>query len=188
MTAPDKVAITQLLNDWRSGDEAALDELTPVVYDELRRTARRLFRGERPNHTMQPTALVHEAFVKLIEADVAWQNRAHFFALSARLMRRTLVDHANARRAAKRGGGVEDLPLEESLISLGESDARLVDLDEAISALAEIDPRSAELIELKYFGGMTVEEMATITGRSPSTLGRDLRMARAWIKVRLGSD
>jgi len=182
----DKAAITRLLNDWRSGDEAALAELTPVVYEELRRTARRLFRSERGNHTMQPTALVHEAFVKLIDADVAWQDRAHFFALSSRLMRRTLVDHANARRAAKRGGGAENLPLDEERVSLEQTDTGLLDLDEAISELAALDPRKAELIELKYFGGLSVEEMEEITGLSSSTLGRDLRMARAWLKVRLG--
>jgi len=182
----DKVAITRLLHNWRSGDEAALAELTPVVYEELRRTAQRLFRSERSNHTMQPTALVHEAFVKLIDADVAWQDRAHFFALSSRMMRRTLVDHANARRAAKRGGGAENLPLDEERVSLEQTDLGLLDLDEAISELAALDPRKAELIELKYFGGLSVEEMEEITGLSSSTLGRDLRMARAWLKVRLG--
>jgi RNA polymerase sigma factor (TIGR02999 family) len=181
----DKAAITRLLLDWRGGDEAALEALTPAVYDELRRMAHQLFRSERGDHTMQATALVNEAFVRLIDVDVSWRDRAHFFALSARLMRRMLVDHANARRAEKRGGGVADLPYDDNLVADDEGDVGLLDLDQAISALGEIDPEKAELIELRFFGGLSIRELTEITGRSSSSIDRDLRMARAWLKVRL---
>ncbi|MEJ2604429.1 MAG: sigma-70 family RNA polymerase sigma factor [Gammaproteobacteria bacterium] len=183
MTA--KADITRLLRDWSEGDEAALEALTPLVYDELHRIAQRLFATERRGHTLQPTALVHEAFVKLIAADVSWQDRAHFFALSARMMRRLLVNHASARRAGKRGGEAIRVTLDESAVGTDDSDARLLDLDEALKNFAELDPRKAGLIELQYFAGLTFREMEEVTGLSSSTLDRELRLARIWLKDRL---
>ena len=180
----DQQSITALLNRWGSGDKDAEAALTPMVYDELQRVAKRLFRTESKSHTLQPTAIVHEAFVKLVEVDVTWQDRAHFFSLAARMMRRLLVNHANARNAAKRGGDAIKVTLIESAVA--ESvDADLLDLEEALQALAELDTRKAELIELQYFGGLSFKEMEEVTGLSSSTLDRDLRMARAWLKDQL---
>ena len=180
----DQQSITALLNRWGSGDKDAEAALTPMVYDELQRMARRLFRSESKSHTLQPTAIVHEAFVKLVDVDVTWQDRAHFFSLAARMMRRLLVNHANARNAAKRGGDAIKVTLVESAVA--ESvDADLLDLEEALQALAELDARKAELIELQYFGGLSFKEMEEVTGLSSSTLDRDLRMARAWLKDQL---
>lgn len=181
----DPQSITQLLNRWGAGDKGAEAELTPIVYDELQRMARRLFRGEKSSHTLQPTALVHEAFVKLVNVDVTWQDRAHFYSLAARMMRRLLVDHANARNAAKRGGGAIKVTLNEAVVSAAATDADLLDLEEALQGLANLDPRKAELIELQYFGGLSFKEMQKVTGFSSSTLDRDLRIARAWLKDQL---
>ncbi|MEM1264331.1 MAG: ECF-type sigma factor [Pseudomonadota bacterium] len=178
----DVQSITQLLNRWGSGDKAAELELTPIVYTELQRMANRLFRGERPGHTLQPTALVHEAFVKLVDVDVTWQDRAHFFSLAARMMRRLLVNHANARNAAKRGGDAIKVTFADAVVVDGDADADLLDLEEALQALSELDARKAELIELQYFGGLSFKEMAEVTGLSSSTLDRDLRLARAWLR------
>ena len=177
--------ITQLLNEWGDGDKAAEAALTPLIYDELQGMARRLFRSEKNSHTLQPTALVHEAFVKLVDVDVTWQDRAHFYSLAARMMRRLLVNHANARNAAKRGGDAVKVTLNEAVISGSSTDADLLDLEEALQALAELDQRKAELIELQYFGGLSFKEMEEVTGLSSSTLDRDLRMARAWLKDQL---
>ena len=181
----DQQSITQLLNRWGTGDKEAEAQLTPMVYDELQRMAKRLFRSEKRSHTLQPTALVHEAFVKLVDVDVTWQDRAHFFSLAARMMRRLLVNHANARNAAKRGGDAIKVTLNESAVSGSDADADLLDLEEALQGLAELDPRKAELIELQYFGGLSFREMEEVTGLSSSTLDRDLRMARAWLKDQL---
>ncbi|HNP64943.1 MAG TPA: ECF-type sigma factor [Woeseiaceae bacterium] len=178
-------SITQLLNRWGAGDKEAEATLAPMVYDELQRMAKRLFRSEKRSHTLQPTALVHEAFVKLVDVDVAWQDRAHFFSLAARMMRRLLANHANARNAAKRGGGDVKVTLDESAVSGSSADADLLDLEEALQGLAELDSRKAELIELQYFGGLTFREMEEVTGLSSSTLDRELRMARAWLKDQL---
>lgn len=180
--------ITGLLKDWADGSEAALEQLTPLVYNELRRLAQHLFARERSGHTLQPTALVHEVFANLIDAEVTWQNRAHFFALSARMMRRMLVNHANARRAAKRGGDAVKVTLDESLISGGDSDTEILELDDALTQLAELDRRKAELVELQYFSGLTFREMEEVTGLSSSTLDRELRFSRAWLKDRLSRD
>lgn len=174
--------ITSLLRHWSDGDQGALEALTPLVYDELHRIAQRLFAKENRGHTLQPTALVHEAFVKLVDAEVSWQDRAHFFALSGRMMRRLLVNHAHARRAGKRGGDAVRVTLVDSLASGEDTDARLLDLDEALENFARIDPRKAGLIELQYFAGLTFREMEQVTGLSSSTLDRDLRVARAWLK------
>ncbi|MEM6512842.1 MAG: ECF-type sigma factor, partial [Pseudomonadota bacterium] len=151
----DSESITQLLNRWGSGDKAAELKLTPIVYAELQRMAKRLFLGERPGHTLQPTALVHEAFVKLVDVDVTWQDRAHFFSLAARMMRRLLVNHANARNAAKRGGDAIKVTFADAVVVDGDADADLLDLEEALQALSELDARKAELIELQYFGGLS---------------------------------
>ena len=177
--------ITQLLNQWAGGDDKAGDELTPLVYDELHKIAARMFRSERSGHTLQPTALVHEAYANLVGADVSWQDRAHFYSLAARMMRRLLVNHANAKNAAKRGGGALRVTLEESKTPAVDDSAELLDLDEALTMLAEFDERKAELIQLQYFGGLSFKEMAEVTNLSTSTLDRDLRFARAWLKDQL---
>ncbi len=181
----DSPQITQLLNRWSTGDKQAEAVLAPLVYDELQKMSRRLFQGERSSHTLQPTALVHEAFVKLIDVDVTWQDRAHFYSLAARLMRRLLVNHANARNAAKRGGDAVKVTLNESAVPAASVDADLLSLEEALQSLATLDERKAELIELQYFGGLSFKEMEAVTGLSTSTLDRDLRMARAWLKDHL---
>jgi len=174
--------ITGLLRQWAAGDRYAGDALTPLIYDELHRLAARVFRGESPGHTLQPTALVHEAYARLIDVDVSWQDRAHFYSLAARMMRRLLVNHANARNAEKRGGDAIRVTLNESLAAGADADADLLALDEAVSKLAEIDARKADLVQLQYFGGLSFREMEEITGLSSSTLDRELRMARAWLK------
>ena len=183
MDAPGDV--TQLLNQWAGGDEQAGEALTPLVYDELHKIAARLFRSERSGHTLQPTALVHEAYANLIGADISWQDRAHFYSLAARMMRRLLVNHANAKNAAKRGGGAVRVTLDESRTPAADASAALLDLDEARTRLAEMDERKAELIQLQYFGGLSFKEMEEVTGLSSSTLDRDLRFARAWLKDQL---
>lgn len=159
--------------------------LTPLVYDELQSLARRLFRGERQSHTLQPTALVHEAYAKMINVDVTWQDRAHFFALAARMMRRLLVNHAKASNAIKRGGNNIKVTLNEDVVSGRGRDTVFLDLEEALQQFSDIDPRKAELIELQYFGGLSFEEMQEVTGLSSSTIDRELRVARAWLKDRL---
>lgn len=171
--------ITHLLRKWGKGDEKAGEELTPLVYDELRRIAARLFRRERSGHTLQPTALVHEAYGKLVDVNVAWTDRAHFYSLAARIMRRLLVDHAKARNAAKRGGGAIRVTLDEDRLADGGTD--VLDIDEALTTLGNLDPRQAELIELQYFGGLSIREMEQVSGLSSSTLSRELRSARAWL-------
>jgi RNA polymerase sigma-70 factor, ECF subfamily len=180
MNAPGH--ITQLLNDWTGGDPQAGEALAPLIYDELHRLAQRLFRGERAGHTLQPTALVHEVYGNIVDVEVSWQDRAHFYALAARMMRRLLVNHANARRAAKRGGGEVRVTLDEGIVPAPDSHAELLDLDEALTKLAEVEPRKAELIQLQYFGGLSFAEMEAVTQLSSSTLDRDLRLARAWLK------
>lgn len=178
MTAPGDV--TQLLNKWVDGDAAALDQLTPMVYAQLRQIARQLFRRERDAHTLQPTALVHEAFVRLIGVKIDWQNRAQFFALAARMMRRLLVNEAEARMAAKRGGGLLRVTLGESIAETSvQSD--VLELDAALSRLAANDPRKSEVLELHYFGGLTHPEIAAAVAISESTVRRELRVAKLWL-------
>lgn len=180
-------SITRLLLDWRGGDEAALDQLTPLVFDELKRLARGAFRSENPGHTLQPTALLNEAFEKLVDVDVDWQDRAHFFALASRMMRRILVNHAQGRRAAKRGGGAYHTSLTIGGVAEPQRDEVLLDLDRALDALAEFDPRKAKIIELTYFGGMTHDEVAASLDISATTVNRDLRTAEAWLRHRIDS-
>lgn len=179
--------ITHLLKEWSDGDQQALEDLTPLVYDELRQQAARYLRKERPNHSLQATALIHEAFLRLIDVkDVEWQNRAHFFAIAANLMRRILVDHARKRDAEKRGGSQVCLTLDESLALARETDIDLLAIDEALDRLAVIDPQQARIVELRFFSGLTVEETATALGVSPKTVKRDWSVARAWLRREIG--
>ena len=181
----DKAGVTQLLHAWRDGNEQALTQLTPVIYQELHRLARGAFRSERSDHTLQPTALVHEAFLKLVDSDVAWQNRAHFYALAARQMRRILVNHALARQAAKRGGDAPDLSLDEALEVGCENRTEITEIDDALNRLAQFDARKSEILELHFFGGLTYEELAEAVGLSTTTLNVELRLAKAWLKQEL---
>jgi RNA polymerase sigma factor (TIGR02999 family) len=174
--------VTGLLVAWGAGDESALDRLLPIVYGELRHVARRLMRGERGEHTLQTTALVNEAYLRLVDLSrVRWQDRAHFFAMSARLMRRILVDHARARRYDKRGGGRRTISLDEALVVAPERGADLIAIDDALKALAVVDLRKSRVVEMRFFGGLTVEETATALGVSAVTVMRDWRLARTWL-------
>jgi RNA polymerase sigma factor (TIGR02999 family) len=172
--------ISALLRAWSGGDQTALEKLTPIVYDELHRLARRYMRRERPGHSLQATALVHEAYVRLLDCKrIEWQNRAHFFAVSAQLMRRVLVEHAR-RRNRKRGGGVPHVRLEEAAI-VGGDETDLVALDDAMNALASIDPRKVQVVEMRFFGGLSVEETAEVLKISAVTVKRDWRLAKVWL-------
>ena len=174
--------ITRLLVGWGRGDRAAFDQLLPLVYDELRKVAARRLRHERANHTLQPTALVHEAYVRLIDQDrVQWRNRAHFFAISSRLMRRILVDHARAHGAAKRGGGAQLVSLDDAADVALAPDVSLLALDEALGKLERLDPVQAQIIELRFFGGLTIEETAAVVRVSPASVGREWNVAKAWL-------
>ena len=186
--APPPEEVTALLEAWRQGDRHALDRLVPQVYSELRRIADRTLRGERAGHTLQPTALVHEAYLKLTGAErPRWNGRIHFFAVAAQLMRRVLVDHARARAAAKRGGDALFVPFDEGHDGAVERAAELIALDDALSALAALDPRKARILELHHFGGLSVEETAEVLGLSTSTIGLEARLARAWLLVEMRS-
>jgi len=178
-------SVTALLAAWSRGDEAALNELMPIVQSELRALARRLMRGERGGHTLQTTALVNEAYVRLVDLTrIRWQDRAHFFAMSARLMRRILVDHARSRAYQKRGGGARRISLSEAIVATGR-DPDLVELDDALAALAAVDGRKSQVVELRFFGGLSVEETAEALQVSPETVARDWRLAKAWLLRRL---
>jgi RNA polymerase sigma factor (TIGR02999 family) len=173
--------VTEWLVAWSAGDEMALEQLVPIVHSELRRLARREMRRERPDHTLQTTALVNEAYVRLVDLrGVTWVDRAHFFALSARLMRRILVDHARTRRSQKRGGGVVPLPLDDQMPGRAPA-PDLVALDAALQALTAMDSRLGEVVELRFFGGLSVEETAAALKVSESTIMRDWRLAKAWL-------
>ncbi len=187
MSLADPEDLTQLLLAWSRGDKAALDRLIPIVYDELRAQARRQLSHERRNHTLQPTALVHEAFVRLAGQDRArWQNRQQFFAGAAQAMRRVLVDHARARAAVKRGEGRTLLALEDAPEPAAQAEVDVIELDQALERLAVIDPRQARVVELRYFGGLTAEEAASALDVSLATVNRDWAMARAWLFRQLG--
>lgn len=174
--------VTGLLQKWRLGRSAALEELLPLVHQELRRLARRHMFGERAGHTLQTTALINEAYLRLVNSRrVNWQNRAHFFAISAQLMRRILVDHARARGYQKRGGGVPKITLDEAMLGPEEKGRDLVVLDDALIALAAVDIRKSKVIELRFFGGLSVEETAEVLRVSPETVMRDWRLAKAWL-------
>jgi len=181
--SPSPSNVTQMLHDWSDGDREALDKLIPIVYTELRRQAAGYLRRERPGHTLQTTALIHEAYLRLIDQkDVRWQNRAHFFAIAAQLMRRILVDHARSRQAAKRGGSDIKLPLEATMIASEGSEVDLVALDEALERLAAIDPQQGRVVELRFFSGLSVEETAEVLGVSTRTVKRDWNVAKAWLR------
>ncbi len=175
--------ITQLLNQWSNGDAEVLDDLMPLVYVELRRQASGYLRRERLNHTLQPTALINEAYLKLIDQrDVKWQNRAHFFAIAAQAMRRILVDYARERKREKRGGAAENLPLDEALTIVSqEKSVDLVALDEALNKLAKFDERQTKVVELRYFSGLSIDETAEVLNVSNATIRRDWNMAKAWL-------
>jgi RNA polymerase sigma factor (TIGR02999 family) len=180
--APSAQEVTQLLIAWMDGDRTALEKLTPLVYQELRGLAKRYMGREPAGHTLQPTALVHEAYLRLIEQrNVRWQNRAHFFAISAQLMRRILVDKARARHNRKRGGEVRQVVLNEALVASKERGEELVALDDALQSLAAIDPRKSQVVELRFFGGLSVEETAEVLKMSPDTVTRDWKMAKVWL-------
>jgi RNA polymerase sigma factor (TIGR02999 family) len=167
---------------WSNGDESALERLIPLVHSELRRLAKRYMRRERPGHTLQTTALVNEAYVRLIDAGrVKWQDRAHFLAISARLMRRILVDYARSRNYVKRGGEARHVALEEAAVYSEDRAPDLIALDDVLRALAETDPRKSQIVELRFFGGLSVEETAEVLKVSPDTVGRDWRLAKAWL-------
>ncbi len=175
--------LTQMLIQLSEGNAQMVDDILPLIYDELRRLAGNYLRRERSDHTLQPTALVHEAYIKLIDqTQVKWQNRAHFFGIAANIMRRILVDYARQHKAEKRGGAAEKMPLEEEILIVSEGkSAELLALDEALENLAKIDPQKSKIVELRYFGGLSVEETAKVLGVSEITVKRHWRMAKAWL-------
>jgi RNA polymerase sigma factor (TIGR02999 family) len=183
---PVPANFTQLLTEWRSGHPQALERLTPLVYDELRRLARGYMHTERGSHTLQATAVVHEAFLRLIQANVELQDRAHFFALASRLMRRVLVDHAKSRSRIKRNAGVREFGTTDT-DPLPAAHFDVVALDDALESLVRLEPRLAQVIELHYFGGLTYEQIAEAAGASTATVHRDIRLARAWLLNEIGS-
>lgn len=180
---PSPQEVNQLLVAWSGGDQVARDELMTVVYQELHRLAHHYMKRESPGHTLQTSALVNEAFLRLVDQrDVQWRNRAHFFAIAAQMMRRILVDYARNRRYAKRGGGTPDMSLDEALIMSDERGAEVVALDETLERLAEVDPRKSQIVELRFFGGLSIEETAEVLAVSPGTVMRDWTLAKAWLR------
>jgi RNA polymerase sigma factor (TIGR02999 family) len=173
--------ITQRLLDWRMGHPEALEEVMPQIYDSLHKIAQRYMRRENPGHTLQPTAIVNEAYIKLINANVDWQNRAHFFAIAARLMRRILVDHAKAKHRDKRGGSTPMICIDDVSVKQPEQAVDLVELDLALKRLAELDERKSKIVELHYFGGLKYDETAAVLQISAATVDRELRLAKAWL-------
>lgn len=178
---PENEAVTQLLKEVGRGNKQAVDNLIPLVYDQLRHLAARCLMAESPGHTLRATALVHEAYLRLAGAETDWQDRVQFYAVAARMMRRILVDHARARSRQKRGSGAEKVSLDEAIMVGEENSLDLVDLDEALQRLAELDARKSQIVELLFFGGMTVEESAAALSISPATLHRELKLAKAWL-------
>lgn len=175
--------VTQLLVAWNQGNPAALDQLLPVVYDELRRLARSYLRRERPDHTLQATALVHEAYLRLIDQNqVTWQNRAHFFGIAAQMMRRILVNHALAKKTEKRGGLQHKLPLDEAVSFAAQREVDLVALDDALKTLESLDPQQSRIVELRFFAGLSIEETAEVLNISPATIKRDWSTAKIWLR------
>jgi RNA polymerase sigma factor (TIGR02999 family) len=176
----DRATITRLLQSWSAGDQTALNELMPLVYDRLRALAGRHMNAERPDHTLRTTALVHEIYFELVDASVAWQSRVHFFALASRLMRRVLVEHARKHGRIKRGGGAK-VALDDCMAVAPQPDPVILELDDALNRLGEVDERKARLIELTYFGGLTYDDAAEALSISPATVHRELRLAKAWL-------
>jgi RNA polymerase sigma factor (TIGR02999 family) len=174
--------VTRLLIDWSNGDAEAFEKLMPLVYSELRRLAGRYLRQERSNHTLESTALVHEAYLRLVDQKrVQWQNRAHFFGVASQLIRRILVDHARAHQAVKRGSGAFKLSLDEAVAEAEKRDLDLVALDDALNSLADLDPQQSRIVELRFFGGLSIEETAEVVHVSPATVKRDWSSAKAWL-------
>jgi RNA polymerase sigma factor (TIGR02999 family) len=183
-----RAEVTQLLQQWSNGQEQALDRLLPQIHDELRKLAASYLRRERPDHTLQPTALVNEAFLKLVDQRTAkWQNRAHFFGIAAQAMRRILVDHARAHSAGKRGGAMRKVPLDDATLIAPVVDVDLLALDEALTRLAVMDPQQSRIVELRFFGGLTMDETAVVMRISAATIGREWRMAKAWLSAELAA-
>src|SRR5262249_43522853 len=185
-TSPDQV--TDLLVAWSEGDKAAYDKLVPLVYDELHRLAHRYMSGERPGHTLQTTALVDEAYLRLVNQRVHWQNRSHFFAIAAEVLRRILFDYARQRRFAKRGGAAQRVELDEAMLMARERSAEMMALDDALKRLAKFDERKSRVVELRFFGGLSVEETADVLKISVNTVKRDWSTARAWLYKEVMSD
>ena len=182
MTPPSPHDVTSLLIDWSNGDREALDKLTPLVHDELRRLAHIYMSRERPGHTLQTTALVNEAYLRLVDQKHSqWQNRAHFFAVASRVMRHILIDHARQQVRAKRGGKTQPISLDEAAVMSPERAADLLALDEALVKLATIDARRSRVVELRYFGGLNIDETAEVLKITPTTVSRDWRWAKAWL-------
>jgi RNA polymerase sigma factor (TIGR02999 family) len=177
----DRESVTRLLREWNAGDKAALDQLMPLVYDQLHRLAAKCLRSERPDHTLRATALVNEAYLRMVNADVEWQDRVHFFAIAARMLRRILVDHAKAGRREKRGGGAEKVELDEAVMIGPQSGSGIIELDLALQRLAAHDARKSEIVELLCFGGLTYDEAAAALKISPATIHRELKMAKAFL-------
>lgn len=179
--SPDHQQVTRLLQQWSGGNKQALDELMPVVYDQLRRLAASYLRSENRDHTLRATALVNEAYVRLVGANVNWQDRVHFFAVSARILRRILVDHAKSNNRQKRGGEFEKIPIDEAILVGPQADKGILELDDALQRLAAQDSRKSELVELLFFGGLTYDEAAAALKISPATVHRELTLAKAWL-------
>jgi RNA polymerase sigma factor (TIGR02999 family) len=179
--SPDRQDVTSLLQQWRGGNHEALDQLMPIVYNELRRLAGRCLQSERPGHTLRATALVHEAYIRLMDADIGWQDRAHFYAVAARVVRRILVEYARTHSRQKRGGGEEPIPLDEAVIVGPEAASTVLDLDEALQRLSALDGRKSDIIQLIFFGGLTYDETAAALNISPATVHRELTLAKAWL-------
>src|SRR4051812_27749964 len=186
----DPSQITQMLIELTDGNTEVVDRIYPFIYDELRKLAGSYLRRERSDHTLQPTALVHEAYMKLIDQkQVKWQNRAHFFGIAAQVMRRILMDHARKHKAEKRGGYVDKLPLEEEILLVSQdSSSQLLALDDALKTLADLDPQKAKIVELRYFGGLSIEETAQVVGVSVPTINRQWKMAKAWLYGQLAAN
>lgn len=182
MTDISKKNVTQMLQAWSDGDQNALDELFAMVYEELHRLAGAYMRRERPNHTLQPTALINEAYLRLVDhSAMNWQNRAHFFGVAAKVMRHILTDYARSRGTAKRGGNVSKLVLDEGIASDQERDIDLIKLDEALGILEKINPEQSKIVELRFFGGLSIEETAKVLGVSDSTIKRQWNVTKAWL-------
>lgn len=179
--ANDPQLVTRLLHEWRNGNRHALDELTPLVYDELRRLASRCLYAERPDHTLRATALVHEAYMRMLGANVEWNDRAHFYAVAARMLRRILVEYARKSKREKHGGAIRKVELEDAIVVSPEASDVVVDLDEALERLAKQDQRKSDIVQLLYFGGMTYDEIADALGISAATVHREMKLAKAWL-------
>lgn len=186
MSQPDTHDVTRLLKAWSGGDQQALNDLLPAIYQEVRKLARSYLRRERADHTLQATALVNEAYLRLVDQrDVQWNNRTHFFGIAAQVMRRVLVDHARMRNAGKRGAGERAVLLDEALVAAPDEQLDLLRLDDALGALGDLDPRQAKIVELRFFGGLSIEETAEVMSLSPATVKREWAAARAWLRREL---